>query len=247
MKKALSQEEERISPRWGTGVDIRSTGGPWRGQQRRSNSEVFGHTVKEEVQGTSNGTVASTGMVTVTPSGTPKARISMSSMDRGREDYISQFSEKSRPISEASPIKAELESIYNNGQQVSKSPLGSASPPVGETTAAPVADTNGDGSDGKEIVFTTEEEEQAKKAAVKAMEAAFAKKKQRAEEEKAKREAEEELGENPPVPIQRTSIKKKTEYIAVRPSAGEAKPSIKIGDFSSSGTDYTSLSETSPQ
>ena len=151
---------------------------------------------------------------------------------------------QTRPISEASPIKAELESIYNNGQ-ASKSPT---SPPVGViTTAAAAADTNGDGSDGKEIVFTTEEEEQAKKAAVKAMEAAFAKKKQRAEEEKAKREAEEEMVENPPVPVQRTSIKKKTEYVAVRPSAGETKPSIKIGDFSSSATDYTSLSKTSPQ
>ena len=94
MKKALSQEEERVSPRWGTGVDILSTGGPWRGQQRRPNSEVFGPTVKEEVQDASNGIVASSGMVTVTPSGTPKARISMSSMDRGREDYISQFSER---------------------------------------------------------------------------------------------------------------------------------------------------------
>ena len=96
MKKALSQEEARVSPRWGTGVDILSTGGPWRGQQRRANTEVFGQTVKEEaVQDASNGTVASTGgMVTVTPSGTPKARISMSSMDRGREDYISQFSER---------------------------------------------------------------------------------------------------------------------------------------------------------
>ena len=149
---------------------------------------------------------------------------------------------QTRPISEASPIKAELESIYNNGQ-ASKSPLGSASPPA----SASVAETNGDGSDGKEIVFTTEEEEQAKKAAVKAMEAAFAKKKQRAEEEKAKREAEEEMVENPPVPVQRTSIKKKTEYVAVSPSAAETKPSIKIGDFSSSATDYTSLSKTSPQ
>ena len=101
-KKALSQEEARVSPRWGTGVDILSTGGPWRGQQRRANTEVFGQTVKEEavVQEASNGTVASTGMVassgmvTVTPSGTPKARISMTSMDRGREDYISQFSER---------------------------------------------------------------------------------------------------------------------------------------------------------
>ena len=133
---------------------------------------------------------------------------------------------------------------------MSKSPPGSASPPVAETPTAPVAETNGDGSDGKEIVFTTEEEEQAKKAAVKAMEAAFAKKKQRAaEEEKAKREAEEETVENPPVPVQRTSIKKKTEYVAVgvRPSAGNAKPSIKIGDFSSSATDYTSLYKTNPQ
>ena len=104
MKKALSQEEARVSPRWGTGVELRSAGGPWSGpggsgglwsaQQRRTNSEVFGPTVKEEaVQGVaSNGT--SSGMVIVTPSGTPKARISMSSMDRGREDYINQFSER---------------------------------------------------------------------------------------------------------------------------------------------------------
>ena len=154
---------------------------------------------------------------------------------------------QTRPISEASPIKAELESIYNNGQ-VAKSPVvGSTSPPAAETPTA-AADTVGGGSDGKEIVFTTEEEEQAKKAAVKAMEAAFAKKKKRAEEEeKAKREAEEENAENPPVPVQRTSIKKKTEYTAVRPSAGETKPSIKIGDFSSSATDYTSLSKPNPQ
>ena len=94
MKKALSQEEARVSPRWGTGVELRSAGGPWSAQQRRTNSEVFGPTVKEEaVQGVaSNGT--SSGMVIVTPSGTPKARISMSSMDRGREDYINQFSER---------------------------------------------------------------------------------------------------------------------------------------------------------
>ena len=100
MKKALSQEEARVSPRWGTGVELRSasgpggSGGPWSAQQRRTNSEVFGPTVKEEaVQGVaSNGT--SSGMVIVTPSGTPKARISMSSMDRGREDYINQFSER---------------------------------------------------------------------------------------------------------------------------------------------------------
>ena len=123
-----------------------------------------------------------------------------------------------------------------------------------ENQAAHVAETNGDGSDGKEIVFTTEEEEQAKKAAVKAMEAAFAKKKKRAEEEvkkeeeeRAKREAEEESTENPPVPVQRTSIKKKTEYVAIRPSAADTKPSIKIGDFSTSGTDYTSLSKPNPQ
>ena len=121
-----------------------------------------------------------------------------------------------------------------------------------ENQAAHVAETNGDGSDGKEIVFTTEEEEQAKKAAVKAMEAAFAKKKKRAEEEekkeeeRAKREAEEST-ENPPVPVQRTSIKKKTEYVAIRPSAADTKPSIKIGDFSTSGTDYTSLSKPNPQ
>ena len=98
MKKALRQEEEKVTPRWGTGVQLRSTGGsPWQGGEQRAKSEVFGPTVKEEVeQAASNGstTPSSGGMVTVSPSGVPKARISMSSMDRGREDYISQFSER---------------------------------------------------------------------------------------------------------------------------------------------------------
>ena len=152
---------------------------------------------------------------------------------------------QTRPISEASPIKAELESIYNNGSvEASKT---SVSPPPASTE--PSLETNG--GEGKEIVFTTEEEEQAKKAAVKAMEAAFARKKKLAlEEEEKKKEAEkenEEVAENLPVPVQRTSIKKKTEYVAVRPSAGDAKTSIKIGDFSSSGTDYTSLSKPNSQ
>ena len=98
MKKLMRQEEEKVTPRWGTGVQLRSTGGsPWQGGQQRAKSEVFGPTLKEEVeQAANNGstTPSSGGMVTVSPSGVPKARISMSSMDRGREDYISQFSER---------------------------------------------------------------------------------------------------------------------------------------------------------
>ena len=108
---------------------------------------------------------------------------------------------------------------------------------------------------GKEIVFTTQSEEDADKAqkaaAVKAMEAVFARKKKLAEE-KAQREAlaaaelqggDEEV-ESIPVPVKRTSIKKKTEYTSVTSSSGgTTKPTIRMGDFSSSGTDYKSLSK----
>ena len=90
-------------------------------------------------------------------------------------------------------------------------------------------------------------EEKAKKAAVKAMELAFAKKKKLAEE-KAKREAaaaaveeegEAEVAEGAPVPVKRTSIKKRTEYTMVAPQARGVRPVIKMADFNSSGTDYS--------
>ena len=101
-----------------------------------------------------------------------------------------------------------------------------------------------------------EKEKAQQKAAVKAMEFAFAKKKRLAEE-KANREAAEaaaaasaeanEEGEDDsqeaPVPLKRTSIKKKTEYTAVSRAGGSSStPLIKLGDFSSSGTDYKALS-----
>jgi hypothetical protein len=114
-----------------------------------------------------------------------------------------------------------------------------------------------------EIVFTTQSEEdtkRAQKAAVHAMELAFARKKKLAEEKKAQAavvEAEKngpevvqngsevtntEVVEEVPVPVQRTSIKKKTEYTAVDQSGNAgSKPVIMIGDFSSSGTDYRAL------
>lgn len=151
-----------------------------------------------------------------------------------------------------SPIKAELETIYNNGQVESR--LSTSSHPHHlQATQSPPS------GQGVEIVFTTqlEEEEKAQqKAAVKAMEFAFAKKKRLAEE-KAKREAAEaaaaasveanEEGEDDtheaPVPLKRTSIKKKTEYTAVsRASGSSSTPLVKIGDLSTSGTDYRALS-----
>merc|ERR1712098_602267 len=35
-------------------------------------------------------------------------------MGKSKEDYLKQFAEKSRPVSDVSPIKTELESIINN-------------------------------------------------------------------------------------------------------------------------------------
>ena len=122
---------------------------------------------------------------------------------------------QSRPISEASPIKAQLESIISGKVQ------GNASLQENKE---------------RDVVFTTqskEDEEKAKKAAVKAMELAFIRRNKAKEEEKRKQEEaqneeaqneeaqnEEDSGEENidrkmdggiPVPATRKSIKKKDE------------------------------------
>jgi len=84
-------------------------------------------------------------------------------------------------------------------------------------------------------------EQQAQKNAVKAMERAFAKKK----EEQRRKEADadvESINENqpviPPVPVTRTSIKKKKE---VSSGSGYEKPVLRIVDFGQSGTNYSNI------
>jgi len=168
-------------------------------------------------------------MVNVTPSRNPTARISFSSFDKSKEDYVSQFSEKTRPISEASPIKAQLESIISGKVQ--------------ENSAA------------KDIVFTTqskEDEEKAKQAAVKAMELAFLKKKKEKEEEERKEEEVENTEQNEenmldagiPVPAKRSSLKNRpqTEYTDMARKS-ELNSSITIVEFSKSGTDYANVTK----
>jgi len=168
-------------------------------------------------------------MVNVTPSRNPTARISFSSFDKSKEDYVSQFSEKTRPISEASPIKAQLESIISGKVQ--------------ENSAA------------KDIVFTTqskEDEEKAKQAAVKAMELAFLKKKKEKEEEERKEKEVENTEQNEenmldagiPVPAKRSSLKNRpqTEYTDMARKS-ELNSSITIVEFSKSGTDYANVTK----
>jgi len=144
-------------------------------------------------------------MVNVSPNSNPTARISFSSFDKSKEDYVSQFSEKTRPISEASPIKAQLESIISGKVQ-------------GNATTQENKE--------KDIVFTTqskEDEGKAKQAAVKSMELAFLrKKKEREEQERKKAEAQmveesdvesdaKNMDSGIPVPAKRESLKKKDE------------------------------------
>lgn len=179
-------------------------------------------------------------MVNVSPNSNPTARISFSSFDKSKEDYVSQFSEKPRPISEASPIKAQLESIISGKIQENST--------VQEN-----------------IVFTTqskEDEEKAKQAAVKAMELAFMRKKKEREEQERKKEEDENAAENSeandarntdggvPVPAKRQSLKKKddertkTEYTETTRKS-ELNSSIRIVEFSNSGTDYNNVTKAS--
>jgi len=212
---------------------------------------IFQKESKSEERSSSSASSSYT-MVDVSPTSNPKARISFSSFDKSREDYVSQFSEKSRPISEASPIKAQLESIISGKVQ------GNASLQENKE---------------RDVVFTTqskEDEEKAKKAAVKAMELAFIRRNKAKEEEKRKQEEaqneeaqneeaqnEEDSGEENidrkmdggiPVPATRKSIKKKdenrqkTEYTEM-PRKSELNSSIQIVEFSNSGTDYNNITK----
>jgi len=168
-------------------------------------------------------------MVNVTPNRNPTARISFSSFDKSKEDYVNQFSEKTRPISEASPIKAQLESIISGKVQ--------------------------ENSVAKDIVFTTQskaDEEKAKQAAVKAMELAFLKKKKEKEEEERKDEQVQNMGQNEenvldagiPVPAKRNSLKNRpqTQYTDMGRKS-ELNSSITIVEFSKSGTDYANVTK----
>merc|ERR1712106_328733 len=96
--------------------------------------------------------------------------ISFSSFDKSKEDYMGQFSEKTRPISEASPIEAQLESIISGKVQ-------------GNATTQENKE--------KDIVFTTqskEDEGKAKQAAVKSMELAFLRKKKKGRNRKERKQ-----------------------------------------------------------
>lgn len=181
-------------------------------------------------------------MVNIVSNASPSTRISFNNFDKKKENYIRQFSERTRPISETSPIKSKLEGIYSGGSNVQSKPN-------------VASDFN--------IVFTTqveEDEEKAKKAAaVQAMEKAFLKKKmiQKPEQEKivqevAKVDVESDSSNSDvaPVPAKRQSLKKKetetsrstTEYRQIK-SSPKSQPAIRIVEFGSSGTDYSNVTK----
>jgi len=164
-------------------------------------------------------------MVQVVAKATAGARINIGNYDQSREAYYTQFSEKTRPISEVSPIKTQLEGIYSKEKSMpSKSKA---------TTEI-------------DVVFTSkqdEEKEKARKAAaVQAMEKVIPKK----EEDMALNGTQNEKVEpapNAPIPAKRQSIKRNTspvEYTQV--SVNNTKqPAIKIVEFGNSGTDYKTI------
>ena len=92
---------------------------------------------------------------------------------------------QTRPVSESSPIKRELESIISNKVQ--------------ETSDKPVVITG----------RTKEDDDQAQKAAVKAIELAFMKKKATQEKEEIIEKSAPVETETPPIPASRQSIRKK--------------------------------------
>lgn len=181
-------------------------------------------------------------MVNIVTNSSPSTRISFSNFDRTKEDYIRQFTERTRPISEVSPIKSQLEGIYSKESIIK--------PDSKATTEL-------------DIVFTTqkeEEEEKAKKAAaVLAMEKAFMKKKQLQEQKENQiqenevqksKEAEIEDSASFPIPAKRQSLKRvetkeprpATEYREVTKTS-KSQPAIQIVEFGSSGTDYSAVTK----
>jgi len=172
-----------------------------------------------------NGVTSSMVNINVTNS-TPNAKITFSSFDKSKEDYMRQFSEKTRPVSESSPIKAELESIISNKVQ--------------ETSDKPIVITS----------RTKEDDDEAQKAAVKAIEIAFMKKKASQEKEETIVKSPPVETETPPVPASRQSIRKKqtpsssVEYKEVKKtSSGTGGPNITFVNVNNSQTDYSKLTK----
>ena len=110
---------------------------------------------------------------------------------------------QTRPVSESSPIKRELESIISNKVQ--------------ETSDKPVVITG----------RTKEDDDEAQKAAVKAIELAFMKKK--ATQETIEKSAPIET-ETPPIPASRQSIRKKQapRYSLINIDVGRRLTAISI-------------------
>jgi len=199
-------------------------------QSGTGRNEVFsmrnlGQKTKSLKDGSDFKEVSDSAMVDITSNkATSNAKITFSSFDKSKEDYLKQFAEKSRPVSDVSPIKTELESIINNK----------------------IYESNGN----KQILITPKatqdvyrsNEEEPQKIA---LENDFVKKKQS--------EIVKELHEGGPISVAArrpnsnfsSSFTPSVEYKEVKKSSSKTVPNITFANFSSSGTDYTKLTKTS--
>jgi len=102
-----------------------------------------------------------TTMVVVQPKNSPSARISFSSIDTKRDIYMNQFDLQTRPVSEASPIKGDLENIINNSPYKRPENINGsknvAPPRVAKTQTLP-RNSKLFGSEEKDIVFKKPED-----------------------------------------------------------------------------------------
>jgi len=167
--------------------------------------------------------VSDSAMVDITSNkAATNAKITFSSFDKSKEDYMKQFSEKSRPVSEVSPIKAELESIINNKiyeSNESKQIL---------ITSRTTPDVHHSGND---------------EAQKTAFENDFLKQKQS--------EFVQEIQEVGPISVGAgrqqdnfsSSFTPSVEYKEIKKSSSKNGPNITFANFSSSGTDYTKLTK----
>lgn len=236
MKKAASKQEVLVDNSTGNFVSLRHTDVD-RFQSGYGRNEVFsmrnqgtGPTSRSSVDPddlTQPQDFNNSMMVNVKSSNsTSNAKITFSSFDKSKEDYMRQFSEKTRPVSESSPIKAELESII--GTKIIES--------GGQVDSKPV------------VINQPDDEAEAQKAAVKAIELAFMKKKERTVEPAP------EAHNDVPVPAARQSVARQqsftlstTEYKQVaKTQSMSGAPNISFSDFSSSGTNYSNLTKSGP-
>jgi len=200
---------------------------------RKNVFEQFGKsngTKKEPNSPSSKQETSVADMVQIGSKSVSNAKVNVGTYDHSREQYIMQFSEKTRPISEVSPIKSQLEGIY------SRDTTGVSS------KAKPPAEVD--------VVFTSKEEEEEdkakKSAAVKAMEKAFLKKKVAVTQSSEIEEVKQTY--KTPTPTTRQSIKRKeensssVEYTNVT-SNKSSQPSIRIVEFGTSGTDYNTITK----